>query len=119
MLLERGEHGRGAEHVDADRPDRIRRGLRGDGHACEMHDRVRTRARERALDVLEARDVTFVDTDAIAHSDEIRERRALVRETVDLVAARYETLGEMASREAGDPGDEHSEHDGIVPRMVP
>jgi hypothetical protein len=39
-------------------------------------------------------------------------------EAVHLVAARYKVLGEMAPCEAGDAGNEHSEHGGIVPRMV-
>jgi hypothetical protein len=37
---------------------------------------------------------------------------------VDLVAAGHEMLGEVASRETGDAGDQHAKHDGIVPRMV-
>ena len=83
-----------------------------------MHDGVRLRASERALDVLEPSDVTFMDTDAILDSGEVSERRALVREAVNLVTAGHEVLGEMTARETADASDQYARHGRIVPRMV-
>ena len=70
------------------------------------------------MDILEARDVTFMDTHAILDRRKVLERWPLVREPVDLVAARYEMFGEVTTCETGDAGDQHAEHDGIVPLMV-
>src|SRR5438552_11951248 len=83
-----------------------------------MHDGVRSRPGERALNVFEPRDVTFMDTDAMLDCRQVSEARRLVREAVYLVASRHEMLGEMTARETGDAGDEHTEHGRIVPRMV-
>ena len=59
-----------------------------------------------------------MDPHAIPDRGQVRERCVLVREAMDLVAARHEMLGEVAARETGDAGDKHAEHGGIVPRMV-
>src|SRR5439155_21876959 len=109
MLLERGEHGGSAEHVHPDGRNRIRRRERGNGHTGEMHDGIRSRPRERALNVLKPRDVTFMDTHATLDCREVSEGRRLVREAVHLVASRHEMLGEMTARETGDASAEHTE----------
>jgi hypothetical protein len=59
-----------------------------------------------------------MDTHATFDGREISERRALVREAVNLVAARHEMLGQVTACETGDAGDEHAQHGGIVPLMV-
>jgi hypothetical protein len=79
---------------------------------------IRPRAGPRALHILEAGYVTFMDTHAILDGRQVPERWPLVREAVDLVATRNEMLGEMTACETGDAGDEHAQHDGIVPLMV-
>src|SRR5439155_15224201 len=52
--------------------------------------------------------VAAVHRDLIRDRREVRERRLLEREAMDLGPIGNEALGEMATRETGDAGDEHA-----------
>src|SRR5439155_19485235 len=109
---------RRAENVHLNRGNRIRAREGRHRDAGEVDHRFGPRVFKRAFRLLEAGDVAAVNRYPVGDSRKVRERRLLVRKAVYLVGPEEQMLGEMASRESGDAGDEYSRHGRSIPCLV-